>query len=179
MNSAFKRPVCLQMFVIPLCVVSLWYWDINLKIKNTHTHTHTRTHTHTHTQDALWDIVQSQRTQTQTEQKRQTQALDCNSSTLQIHVTLQPSPDYLSPFYGSCYQAEQPGKTWPKVKFMSKERKDIQERRVKHVCLRAIPSLKIKKTQVYAHVTQAHRSLTTRQYPQSLIKWAFDRNPLW
>lgn len=47
--------------------------------------------------------------------------LDCNSSTLQIHVTLQLSPDYLSSFYGSYFQRGQPGKTWPKMKFMFRE----------------------------------------------------------
>lgn len=110
-------------------------------------------------------------TQTDSEQQRQTQALDCNSSTLQIHVTLQPSPDYLSPFYGSCFQAEQPGKTWPEVKFMFTERKIcIQEKSTETVCLHAITSLKHHSI----HVTQAHCSLTARQYPQSLIKWAFD-----
>lgn len=32
-----------------------------------------------------------------------------------------------------------------------------------------------KTSQHYTHVTRAHRSLTTRQYPQSLIKRAFDQ----
>lgn len=68
--------------------------------------------------------------------------LDCNSSTLQIHVTLQPSPDYLSPFYGSSFQKGEPGEDLTQSQIYVQGTENIQEESTEPVCLRALPSLK-------------------------------------
>lgn len=85
---------------------------------------------------------------------------------------LQPSPDYLSPFYGSCFQAGQPGEDLTRSQIYVQGTEDIQEGSTETVCLRAIPSLK--HLDATSMLRGARRSLT-RQYLQSLIKCAFDR----
>lgn len=95
-------------------------------------------------------------THTDSGQQRQTQVLDCNSSTLQIHVTLQPSPDYLSPFYGSWFQAGQPEEDLTRSQIYAQGTEDIQEESTKTVCLHALPSLK------HLNVTSMKRRLTDR-----------------
>lgn len=86
---------------------------------------------------------------------------------------LQPSPDYLSPFYGSCFQARATrGRLDPESNLCSRNgRYSGAEYRDRLSTCYAI----FKTSEHYIHVTQAHRSLTTRQYLQSLIKSAFDR----
>lgn len=57
-------------------------------------------------------------------------------------MTLQPSPDYLSPFYGSCFQAGATREDLTPSQIYVQGTEDIQEESTETVCLRAITSLK-------------------------------------
>lgn len=118
-------------------------------------------------------IMPSYCTQTDSEQQRQTQALDCNGSTLQIHVT-PPTTTWLSLSFlwkllsGRAIR----GRLDPKSNLCS--RNGRYPRAEYRDCLSTCYST-FERSQHHVCVTRAHRSLTTRQYLQSLIKRSFDR----
>lgn len=107
-------------------------------------------------------------TRPDSEQRRQTQSLACESSTLQIHVTLQPSPDYLTPFYGSCFQKRVTmADLTPESNLCSRDRR--YSGREHRDCLSM--SCNVFKTPQH----YSHSLLATGQYLQSLIKYGFDQ----